>query len=188
MAGSKLTDLPQVTTLEDGDYFYVVDASDTTESVDGTSKYIFFSNFPIGHDICKVFLTSNSNVNDTTTYTNRSVFPTTFEINNSSYTTSSTGIIVPESGLYEVTFNCFFSGTSRTNVGVRWTINGTGQSEESASDYVRAQDGHFEASTNLTTVYNLSGSDELGLQFRQHADGGTVTLQTQSHVMIKKVG
>ena len=45
MAGVKITDLsPLLTTPVDGDLFYIVDISDTTESPEGTSKKIEFGN------------------------------------------------------------------------------------------------------------------------------------------------
>lgn len=40
MANRKLTVLPELTSLEDNDWCYVVDASDTTESPQGTSKKV----------------------------------------------------------------------------------------------------------------------------------------------------
>jgi hypothetical protein len=40
MADRKITDLPELTTISDGDFVAVVDVSDTTESAEGTSKKI----------------------------------------------------------------------------------------------------------------------------------------------------
>lgn len=40
MANRKLTDLPELLSPTDDDFFYIVDASDTTESLQGTSKKI----------------------------------------------------------------------------------------------------------------------------------------------------
>ena len=40
MANKKITDLAELTTVADGDKIYVVDVSDTTDSSDGTSKFI----------------------------------------------------------------------------------------------------------------------------------------------------
>jgi len=44
MANKKLTDLTELTTPADGDFLYIVDVSDTTESAQGTSKKIRKSN------------------------------------------------------------------------------------------------------------------------------------------------
>jgi len=44
MANRKITELPELTTPADGDFFYIVDISDLTESGDGTSKKIQKSN------------------------------------------------------------------------------------------------------------------------------------------------
>jgi len=43
MANRKLTVLPELTTLSDNDWGYVVDASDTLESPEGTSKKVKYS-------------------------------------------------------------------------------------------------------------------------------------------------
>lgn len=40
MANRKITDLPELTTISDGDFIAVVDVTDTTESPEGTSKKI----------------------------------------------------------------------------------------------------------------------------------------------------
>jgi len=40
MANRKLTDLPELLAPADGDFLYIVDVSDTTESLAGTSKKI----------------------------------------------------------------------------------------------------------------------------------------------------
>ncbi len=40
MANRKLTDLPELLTPANGDFIYIVDVSDTTESPQGTSKKI----------------------------------------------------------------------------------------------------------------------------------------------------
>jgi phage baseplate assembly protein gpV len=137
----------------------------------------------------KTFMINNSNVNDTTTPTVRSVFNTTPDINSGGFSVNSTDITVPESGIYTVSFNCYFtSGSSRANVGVSVDINGTQQGEYSASDYIRASSGHNEASTGLTALYSLSANDEISLRFFRHADGGTVTLEgPESSISVYKL-
>lgn len=45
MANKKLTDLTELITPAGGDFLYIVDVSDTTESAQGTSKKIKQSNF-----------------------------------------------------------------------------------------------------------------------------------------------
>ena len=138
--------------------------------------------------VCKTFLTLNSTVNNSTTWTQINVFNTTPEINDSGFTVASTGITVPVAGIYCCSVQAVFTANSaRTNVGVSFAINGTKQLEASLGNYIRAATGHNEASTSFTTLYNLSASDEIRLQFRQFAGNGTVTLTTESHVAIYKV-
>jgi len=49
MANRKLTDLPELTSVADSDLIYIVDASDTSESPEGTSKKIQKSNLVTGN-------------------------------------------------------------------------------------------------------------------------------------------
>jgi len=48
MANRKITELPELITPADGDYLYIVDISDLTESGEGTSKKIQKSNLSTG--------------------------------------------------------------------------------------------------------------------------------------------
>lgn len=48
MPSKKITDLDELTTGASGDKLLIVDASDTTDSSEGTSKYIDWDNLPSG--------------------------------------------------------------------------------------------------------------------------------------------
>jgi len=136
----------------------------------------------------KTKLTNNSNVNDSTSWTSRGVFDTTPLINEGGFSVSSASIDVPESGIYLCCFCCYFVTTSsRENVGVRWSINGTLQGEISASNYMRTSPQE-EATTDLQTIYSLNANDSLDLRFAQLADTASVTLQgNPSFVSIVKL-
>jgi len=137
---------------------------------------------------CKVFMSANSGVNNNTAFTQFNVFNTT-DINIGSFTVASSGIQVPVAGVYVVMANMIYnSGSARTNPEFRFTINNTGQTESSRSSYMRVASGHDESSSSLTTVYNLSANDEIGLEFRQIGASGTVNLETGSHVALYRVG
>lgn len=45
--GKKITDLPELTTPASGDWFEIIDASDTSESAEGTSKRVDYDNISI---------------------------------------------------------------------------------------------------------------------------------------------
>lgn len=139
--------------------------------------------------IFKTAMIDNSSVNASTSYTQRSVFNSTPTINNGDFSVDSNGITIPEDGIYICSFTCFFdSPLSRSNVGVKWEINGTAQDEISASNYSRVATDNL-VSTGLDTMYNLSESDVLKLQFACLAVTGTMTLQgTESVVQVYRVG
>lgn len=45
--GKRITDLPELTTPTSGDWFEIVDASDISESAEGTSKRVDYENISI---------------------------------------------------------------------------------------------------------------------------------------------
>lgn len=131
---------------------------------------------------------SNNSVNNSTSFTERNAFNTSPDINQGGFSVTASNITVPESGLYWCTFTIYFSSNStRTNVGIRWSINNVGQNEISASNYIRDNSGHNTSSTHLTTIYDLSANDQLSLEFRREASSGTVTLETEGSVSIVKI-
>lgn len=141
-------------------------------------------------EAAKAFMSANSAVNNTTAYSQINVFPATggLVLNQGSFTSSASGIVVPSSGVYIVGANMLYNSTVvRAAPEYRFSINGTGQPEESVSSYIRATSGHNESSSSLTTLYNLVAGDEIGLQFRRQAGAGTVNLETGSHVFIYRV-
>ena len=141
-------------------------------------------------EACKAFLSADSTVNDSTNFTDKNVFPNTagLDINIGSFTSASDGIDVPSTGLYIVMGNMVYSSTVvRANPEWRFTINGTGQSESSRSAYIRSGSGHNSSSASLTTIYNLTAGQRIGLEFRQEGAAGTVDLENTSHVAIYRI-
>ena len=137
-------------------------------------------------------LFSDNTINNSTTFTSKNVFPVTasLSVNTGGYTSSATGITVPENGYYLVfTSIRQDSNVQRSSVQVAFTINGTVQSEIGSSGYIRSSSGHNESSVHLSTIYNLTAGDEIGLAFRRDPDGqqgntGTVDLVGTSQVSI----
>lgn len=126
----------------------------------------------------KTFLTNNSIVNDSASFTVRNVFNTNPDINNSGFTVNSSTITVPSGGLYECMVNCYFtSSVARSNVGVSFEIDGVTQDEVSASNYIRSGSGHNEASTHLCSLFTLSSGSTVKLAFAYLGSTGTVTLE-----------
>ena len=110
------------------------------------------------------------------------------------------GVTVPESGIYLVAVNTYFTsgGTQRTNVGVRLAVGsapgvqGTALTEVSASDYIRFASGHNEASTTLVTTVAMTQGDNIQVQFARLGAGNAsnnVTLEpAESMISITKIG
>jgi hypothetical protein len=136
----------------------------------------------------KTFLTADATVNGSATYTTKNVFNTTPDINVGGFTVAASGVTVPEAGVYVVMANMMYNSTAvRANTGFRFLINSTGQAEQALSSYIRSASGHNEASSSLSTMYNLSANDVIGLQFAQEGAAGTVNLETGSHIAIYRV-
>jgi hypothetical protein len=154
------------------------DGADGADGEDGANAELL---------LFKTFLT-NESVNGG--FTVRSVFNTTPVINTGAFTLTASAITIPSTGIYQISFNCYFTGNSgRTNVGVSVSVNGERQPERSASDYIRNRNGHNESSTHFSAIYNLSSGDEVGLGFFRLANSGTVTLDgSESSINIIKVG
>jgi len=137
-------------------------------------------------------LFADSTINDSTTFTSKNIFPVTasLSVNIGGYTSAASGITVPENGYYLIfTSIRQDSNVQRSSVQVAFTINGTTQSEIGSSGYIRSASDHNESSVHLSTIYNLTAGDEIGLAFRRDPDGqqgntGTVNLLGSSQVSI----
>lgn len=135
-------------------------------------------------ELLKVALTLNSNVNDSSTFTQRSVFSTgTPLINEGGFSVSSSSITIPSTGIYLISGNFHFSSSvSRSNVGVRFhnqTTN-TSLNDITASNYIRNASSHNMSSSHLTTIYEFSANDQIGTYFRLEGASGSVTLVANS--------
>ena len=139
----------------------------------------------------KTQLTTNSALNNTTTYTRRNVFNTSAAFNVGGFTVNSTGIEVPSAGKYVCMASLFVTnGKEKADVGVAFGINDARQLDIlGATGYVRDRDGHTESSTTITSIYQLNAGDEINLFFARIARSGNneVQLQTTSNVSIFKL-
>lgn len=149
-----------------------------------------------GNDIptalVKTNLQNDSSVNNSSSFSNFNVFNNTI-INEGSFSVSSSGISIPDDGIYLCSLLCKFTntdGNSRTAPATRFSINGSAQGEISCSSYMRASSGHEESSNSLTTIYSLTSGDTVGLQFSNQGQyTGTSRLDGgNSTVMIERIG
>lgn len=132
--------------------------------------------------VCKTDLFFFGDIN-LTPYTNITTFRNTADLiyNEGGFTSSPSGIVVPESGIYLCMVNLKFeSAAERPAPAVKFTINGTQQPETSATGYIRNLSNHSGSSLHLDSVYNLVSGDEIGLAIGQLGNSGLVTMQDEN--------
>lgn len=141
--------------------------------------------------VCKTDLNDLADIN-LTPFTNISPFKNTVDLiyNDTGFTSSSSGITVPETGIYLCMVNFkIFSNDQRPAPGIKFTINGTQQRETGATGYIRNLSNHSGSSLHLDTIYNLTAGDEIGLATGILGNSGTVALQgINSSVSIFRIG
>lgn len=143
-------------------------------------------------------LTANSNPNDASSFTHRTVFNTSPVINEGSFISDGNYINVPEAGLYIVSANVAFNNASARDVpGFRFGVSLTGstgaysgQVENSLSSYIRMASNHNEASTELVTAYQLNLGSGIRMEFRRFGNTGTNTtiIPSYSYITIWRLG
>ena len=138
-------------------------------------------------------LTANSNPNDTSGFTLRTVFnqnPIINESETGAWTNDGTFITIPISGMYIVmSSTAYNNAAARDSPRFRFRINGNGQFEESRSSYIRVASGHNEASTELVTAYNLNAGDTVAMEFGQAGNNGqsTTIIAGDSYITIWRI-
>jgi hypothetical protein len=123
----------------------------------------------------KAYLKTGINVNASTSWTAYDIFGSGYseEINQGGFTLANSNLVAPETGYYRLSFNIYLSGTGtsgRQYVGVKPIVEGTDLNEISASNYIRIDSGHTEASTSMSTVIHLTGNKEVNLKFARLTD------------------
>lgn len=141
----------------------------------------------------KTALTANSNPNDTSGFTLRTVFNTSPLINiadTATWQNDGTFITIPSNGLYIVSTSIAYNNAAaRDSPRHRYRINSTGQFEESRSAYIRVGSSHNQASTELVSAYQLSQGNTLSLEFGQAGNSGqnTTIIASYSYISIWKL-
>ena len=96
---------------------------------------------------------------------------------------TSSSISVPDTGYYQLSLAVTTTSTGQRATDVwTFTVNGTAQTEESSSAYIRNSSGINEAGCVLTVVKYLLGGDDVGLASRREgtitASGSTVSARS----------
>jgi len=136
----------------------------------------------------KTKLISNTAINNSATLQEFSVFNTS-PVQNSGFTLSSNRIIPPSAGVYAVDVMVYYtSSTARVNVGLQVSVNGTFTGEEAAMGYIRASDGHNEASLTWSSIVEVPANGFMGIGFVRLAQAGTCTLDAaKSAISVYKI-
>ena len=132
----------------------------------------------------------NVNAGALEVFTNYDALLTTPIFESGTFTYTVDGVIVGETGLYEITFNTYFrSNSQRGAPAARLSVNGVANSEIVSTGYIRSTAGHNESSLNMTTLLQLTANDKVNVLFARAGNGGTVNLEAspESAFMIMKV-
>ena len=85
-----------------------------------------------------------------------------------------TRITVPNTGIYLIMTNWYFSGTGRRpGVRLRVAVNGTGINEFCRNTYIRNAAGHNNSSGNWQTLLSLTANDQISIMCVNDSGDGT---------------
>lgn len=109
--------------------------------------------------------------------------------NEGNYSISSSGVTVPDSGVYQMMFQYYTdTGSARDCPGMRFLINGSPVGPASAMTYIRARSGHNESSGHNEYIQRLSKGDEINIGFiRFGYSGGTDLIGSLSNLYVRKI-
>ena len=128
--------------------------------------------------------TGTPNLNSSTIYAELSWINTTPQFSNGTWSATSEHVVVPNNGIYLVQVNFYItSSVQRSNIGLKFAVNDTQQTEIAANNYIRNQNGHTESSINMATTLSLSANDQVSIYIARLANSGTVSLQGTSSTL-----
>lgn len=128
--------------------------------------------------------TGTPDLNSSTTYGEVSWINTTPQFSNGTWSATSSHVVVPNNGIYLVQVNFYITSTvQRSNIGLKFAVNNTEQTEIAANNYIRNQNGHAESSINMATTLSLSASDQVSIYIARLANAGIVSLQGTSSTL-----
>ncbi len=128
--------------------------------------------------------TGTPNLNSSTTYGEVSWINTTPQFSNGTWSATSEHVVVPNNGIYLVQVNFYITASVvRSNIGLKFAVNDTQQTEIAAHNYIRNASGHSESSINMATTLSLSANDQVSIYVARLANSGTVSLQGTSSTL-----
>lgn len=165
---------------------------------------VFFqdgSRMDSGPYIFSSYLVDSTQVNDSTTFTERAVMNTSPIVNTSGFTVNSSNVTVPVDGIYRMYVSAFYAVPTPSASPDRQSVEVTFGVNESALPFVGSQGylrdpgtgdtlgaGNYVSTASLEIFQNLSEGDRISLFFRRSANNGTVRLDgINSTIYIIKV-
>ena len=128
--------------------------------------------------------TGTPDLNSSTSYAEVSWINTTPQFSNGTWSATSSHVVVPNNGIYLVQVNFYITASvTRSNIGLKFAVNDTQQTEIAANNYIRNSSGHTESSINMATTLSLSASDQVSIYVARLANAGTVSLQGTSSTL-----
>tara|TARA_B100000902_G_scaffold339262_1_gene341367 strand:- start:3769 stop:4356 length:588 start_codon:yes stop_codon:yes gene_type:complete len=128
--------------------------------------------------------TGTPNLNSSTSYAELSWINATPQFSNGTWSATSEHVVVPNDGIYLVQVNFYVTASvTRSNIGLKFAVNDTQQTEIAANNYIRNTGGHAESSINMATTLSLSASDQVSIYIARLAASGTVSLQGTSSTL-----
>lgn len=146
-----------------------------------TETILLIDNRPVDYETLQKYLIKTSNT-DTTTNINQATFTAvpltgTTEVNeNNYYTVSGNGIRIDVTRSYTVTANVHYTSTGqRVALQGRFFVNGNPVGAITSTGYIRAANGHNEASLHLTEKFSLTANDVVEFRVQRESTLTTVT-------------
>lgn len=128
--------------------------------------------------------TGTPNLNSSTSYAELSWINPTPQFSNGTWSATSEHVVVPNNGIYLVQVNFYITASVvRSNIGLKFAVNDTQQTEISANNYIRSTGDHNESSINMATTLSLTASDQISIYIARLANAGTVSLQGTSSTL-----
>ena len=128
--------------------------------------------------------TGTPDLNASTSYAELSWINTTPQFSNGTWSATSEHVVVPNNGIYLVQVNFYITASvQRSNIGLKFAVNDTQQTEIAANNYIRSASGHTESSINMATTLSLSANDQVSIYIARLAIAGTVSLQGTSSTL-----
>ena len=130
---------------------------------------------------CKVDMLNSSTINSGVqdVFTDYGVLNVTPLLASSGdFSFSANGITVNNAGIYVVSATMEQqSNTARTNVAMKFTIDGVEQPEVAAMGYIRSSNGQNESSVTMAPLYQLTTSQVVNTVFARYGNAGIVNLR-----------